>query len=246
METRKLKQSTASEPGEEIGNDGKEAERKSTIAVFLLMENRFMGDALARVLRRREDLNVVGRACPCETSAEVVAESGCEVVVLDFADRSWLEILGEKSKKGQRAMLPVVIGMDAEKETFLEAVRGGIRGYLLKDASAADVVSAVRSAVRGDAICPPQMCAALFQETIRIGRYGPEKKPRRKAGLTIRQQKLMTLVARGLTNKEISKELNLSEYTVRNHISRILKQLDAESRSEAVEVVREYGYEMRA
>jgi DNA-binding NarL/FixJ family response regulator len=56
----------------------------------------------------------------------------------------------------------------------------------------------------------------------------------------------MALVAQGLTNKEISKELNLSEFTVRNHISRILKQLDAESRSEAVEVVREYGYEMRA
>jgi len=51
-------------------------------------------------------------------------------------------------------------------------------------------------------------------------------------------------VARGMTNKEIAGELSLSEYTVKNHMARILKQLDAESRSEAVEVVRECGYEV--
>jgi DNA-binding NarL/FixJ family response regulator len=54
----------------------------------------------------------------------------------------------------------------------------------------------------------------------------------------------MKLVAKGLTNKEIAEELHLSEYTVKNHMSRILKQLDAENRSEAVETVRECGYEV--
>jgi DNA-binding NarL/FixJ family response regulator len=70
------------------------------------------------------------------------------------------------------------------------------------------------------------------------------KKPAGKMDLTLRQQKFMKLVAKGLTNKEIAEELHLSEYTVKNHMSRILKRLEAENRSEAVETVRECGYEM--
>jgi DNA-binding NarL/FixJ family response regulator len=63
-----------------------------------------------------------------------------------------------------------------------------------------------------------------------------------KPDLTLRQQQLVALVAKGLTNKEIASHLNLSQFTVRNHIHRILKQVDAESRSEAVETIRAFGY----
>src|SRR5437762_1413421 len=70
----------------------------------------------------------------------------------------------------------------------------------------------------------------------------PVKRSAPKPDLTIRQQQLMALVAKGLTNKEIASRLNLSEFTVRNHIHRVLKQLDAGSRSEAVEAIRAYGY----
>jgi DNA-binding NarL/FixJ family response regulator len=63
-----------------------------------------------------------------------------------------------------------------------------------------------------------------------------------KPDLTLRQQQLVTLVAKGLTNKEIASHLNLSEFTVRNHIHNILKQVDASSRSEAVETIRAHGY----
>ena len=243
MESKRLKQGTTQEIQEAVGVA--DVDRKPTIGIFLLLENRFMGDALVHVLRRREDLEVAGRGVPKETTAEAIAGSGCDVVVQDFADRMWLERLGEASKKCGRAIPTIAIGMDGATDLFLEAVRAGIRGYLLKDASACDVVSAVRSAVRGEAICPPQLCATLFQQVARMDHSKSRRGSKNKLDLTIRQQKLIELVAQGLTNKEISKELGLSEYTVRNHISRILRQLDAESRTEAVEVVREYGYEMR-
>jgi two-component system NarL family response regulator len=134
--------------------------------------------------------------------------------------------------------------MDAEGAPLLEAVRCGVAGYPLKDASAADVAAAVRAVARGEASCPPQVCTLLFQTVAQMERNRQVKKPTGKMGLTLRQQKLMKLVAKGLTNKEIAEELHLSEYTVKNHMSRILKQLDAENRSEAVETARECGYEM--
>jgi RNA polymerase sigma factor (sigma-70 family) len=88
------------------------------------------------------------------------------------------------------------------------------------------------------------MCATLFQTVAQMEQNRQVKKATDKMGLTLRQQKLMKLVAKGMTNKEIAEELHLSEYTVKNHMSRILKQLDAENRSEAAETARECGYAM--
>jgi len=82
---------------------------------------------------------------------------------------------------------------------------------------------------------------SLFQFVSREFRQRPEMADQRayiKLGLTYRQRQLMTLVARGLTNKEIAANLNLSEFTVKNHIHRIMKQIHAENRQEAVDVVR--------
>jgi DNA-binding NarL/FixJ family response regulator len=88
---------------------------------------------------------------------------------------------------------------------------------------------------------PPQLCSALFRfVALTAEAFITQRSP--KPDLTLRQQQLVSLVAKGLTNKEIAVHLNLSEFTVRNHIHRILKQVDAESRSQAVETIRSYGY----
>jgi len=113
---------------------------------------------------------------------------------------------------------------------------------LLQDASASDVVSAVRAVSRGEAVCPPQLCSVLFRFVAQTPREMPLRTTTSKPDLTLRQQQLVTLVAKGLTNKEIASHLNLSQFTVRNHIHRILKQVDAGSRSEAVETIRAHGY----
>ena len=214
------------------------------IRVFLIIENRLLRDVLARLLRRQGDVELSGDGGSGETNPYEVAKSGCDVALLDFLDPEWMSVVRKQSQEKGRAIKTIVIGMDAESAPFLEAVRCEVTGYLLKDASAADVGAAVRAVARGEVSCPPQMCTLLFQTVAQMERNKQVKKPAGKMGLTLRQQKLMRLVAKGLTNKEIAGELHLSEYTVKNHMSRILNQLDAESRSEAVEAVRQCGYEM--
>ena len=100
----------------------------------------------------------------------------------------------------------------------------------------------MRGVYRGEAICPPQLCSTLFRFVAQTPKELPLQGSTSKPDLTLRQQQLVTLVAKGLTNKEIASQLNLSEFTVRNHIHRILKQVDAESRSQAVETIRAHGY----
>jgi DNA-binding NarL/FixJ family response regulator len=247
MEEHKRKIRTGAEPPADRPAEGEENASVETVKrrVFLVMENRLLRDLLARLLRRERDLEVCGRSGPRDTTVEEVTKNGCDVVVLDFLEREWLAVGRGPSQGTREAIKTVAIGMDAESGKFLEAVRCGVSGYLLKDASAADVLAGVRAAVRGQASCPPQMCSMLFDTVAQIERNNCAKKLKGKAGLTLRQQKLMKLVAKGLTNKEIAEELHLSEFTVKNHMSRILKQLDAGNRSEAVEAVQECGYDVR-
>ncbi len=196
-----------------------------SIRVFLLIENRLL----------QADLNV-----------QQVLDSNCDVLVVASFQTNCLPASITLECIGQLSLKVVLIGMDCDEEEFLAAVRAGVTGYLLKDASASDVLNAVRSVFRGEAVCPPQLCSTLFRFVAQTAKEMPARDSALRPELTLRQQQLVSLVAKGLTNKEIASLLNLSEFTVRNHIHRILKQVDAESRSEAVDVIRASGFVLNA
>ncbi len=214
----------------------------SSIRVFLMMENRLLREALIRLLRKRSDLVIVGQDGPADATACQVLDAQFDVLLIDSFQTAWSAAKIAHETGGQSAFKAVLIGMEPDEELFMAAVRSGVMGYLLKDASAAELVAAVRAVYRGEAVCPPQLCSRLFRFVAHIIEETPVKRSAPRPDLTIRQQQLMVFVAKGLTNKEIASRLNLSEFTVRNHIHRILKQVDAGSRSEAVEAIRAYGY----
>jgi len=214
----------------------------SSIRTFLLIENRLMREALVRLFCKRSDLLVVGQSGHAEGTARHVLDSQCDVLVLDSLQTEWLPANTAFRSGGHASFRAVAIAMDSDEEQFLAAVRSGVTGYLLQDASASDVIAAVRAVFRGEAVCPPQLCFTLFSFVAKMASEMPLRNSTSKPGLTLRQQQLVSLVAKGLTNKEIASQLNLSEFTVRNHIHRILKQVDVGSRGEAVEAIRAHGY----
>ncbi len=131
--------------------------------------------------------------------------------------------------------------MDNDEESFLQAVRSGAVGILVREASALDVLAAVRAVARGEAVCPTQLTLCLFRYFAKQGQGVPYFRTRAELGLTRRQQELVSFVAKGWTNKEIASALHLSEQTVKNHMHRILRQVNAGDRYEAVEAVRSCG-----
>jgi len=219
-----------------------------SVRVFLLIENRLLGETLDRLFHKRPDFCLVGRCSAADTGTINVRSLQCDVLVLDHLRMaSLLDVVSDNGEPAAARPRIVLISMEENEEQFFTAVRSGISAYLLKDASADDVVAAVRAATRGEAVCPPRLCFALFQCMARIALETPVQNwGRPKAVLTIRQQQLITLVAKGLTNKEIATQLNLSEYTIRNHIHRIMKQVDVGSRGEAVQAIRGHGYAISA
>jgi len=214
----------------------------SRIRVFLLIENRLLRESLTRLFRNRPDLLVVGQGRQDEGVPRLLLDTQSEVLVTDVLVSPRLQASLAHRGGGEAALRVVLIGMELDDEQFLAAARSGATGYLLKDASASGVVAAVRAVFRGEAVCPPQLCSTLFRIVVQTAKDMPVQPSAPRPDLTLRQQQLVALVAEGLTNKEIAFRLNLSEFTVRNHIHRILKQVDATSRSEAVDAIRAYGY----
>jgi len=210
--------------------------------VSLLIENRLVRETLVRLFRKRSDVRVVGEGYSTEVIRAL--DSQCDIAVLD--DLQMVSLLSPRLFGREQATAAagiVLIGMEEDEQQFLKAVRAGVSGYLLNDASASDVVAAVRAVARGEAVCPPRLCLALFRSVARNARETPARaRQRTRQGLTIHQQQLISLVAKGLTNKEIASRMNLSEFTVKNHIHRIMKQVEAESRHGAVEAARASGY----
>ena len=213
----------------------------SPIRVSLLLENRLLRESLARILRKREDLVVSSRekaGCPSQQTLE----TACDVLILDFLDPEWLQ--QNVSSRGNKVTAPklLLIGMSDRFEQFLSAVDRGVSGYLLKDASIERIVEAVRLLSRGGAVCPPALCSSLFRYVCNITKGVTTNSGMARQPLTLRQQQLTALVAKGLTNKEIAERLNLSECTVKNHLYRIMKQVDARTRGEVVQTVLSSGY----
>jgi DNA-binding NarL/FixJ family response regulator len=209
------------------------------VQVFILAENRLLREALTRILNKKNDIRVVGASAFLPEIVQQIADAGPDVLLSDSAAVA-LSDLRLVSEVG--AVLPglkvVMIGMEADRELFLRAVGDGIVGYVLKDASAAEVAEAVRSVANGEAVCPPGLCLALFEQ---ISKPRVQSHPfviRRALGLTRREQQLVHMISRSLTNKEIASELNLSEQTVKNHVHRILRKLGAGDRLTAVELCR--------
>jgi len=233
------------------GTPGPEAEQMSasnitgaasSIRVFLLLENRLLRESLVRHFRNRSDLLVVGQSWQAEGTQRHVLDTQSQVLVTDSFLTAWLPANLALQNSGEATLRVVLIGMELDEEQFLAAARSGVTGYLLKDASASDLIAAVRAVFRGEAVCPPQLCSTLFRVVVQAARKMPAQPTTSRPDLTLRQQQLVNLVAKGLTNKEIASHLNLSEFTVRNHIHRILKEVHAGSRSEAVETIRAHGY----
>lgn len=215
------------------------------VKVFLVAESRLLRETLVRLFQKRAGLSIVGECRYSESGMEQIAASQCGVLLMDSPVTARHTSLVDEFCERAPQINVVLFGMDEDFECFLRAVRSGVRGYLLKEASSAEIIATVRGVAQGEAICPPRLCAPLFQfvsRELRQRSRRAELEAGSNYGLTYRQRQLVVLVAKGLTNKEIAANLNLSEFTVKNHIRRILRQVDAQTRYEAVDVIRASGY----
>lgn len=204
--------------------------------ILVIATNRFFRESLIRLFRSDKGFRVTGAA----DHSSVIGEEGPRVqpkiVVLrpDWNDRTFsaTRAIYETAPRAKILM----IGMEDDREMFLNAVRAGAEGYLLKDASSKQIVAAAHRLVRGVVVCPPHLERALFN-LIADRAILETTHPENTFELTPREHQLTSLLARGLANKEIAGRLNLSVQTVKNHVHSILQKTQSKNRAMLAQMV---------
>jgi NarL family two-component system response regulator LiaR len=152
-----------------------------------------------------------------------------DVILMDLVmpGKDGVAAISEIKVADPHARILVLTSFSEHKKAF-EAVKAGAQGYLLKDSSSDEVIQAIRDVYRGELSLQPSVALGVIQELSRSTNLPPVEQP-----LTNREVEVLQLVAQGLSNQEIGGRLNISESTVRSHVSNILDKLHLANRTQA-------------
>ncbi|MEU8880228.1 response regulator transcription factor [Streptomyces hydrogenans] len=220
------------------------------VRVVLADDQPLARTALRMVIAETDDLLVAGEASDGAEAVRLVEETGADVVVMDLRmpGVDGIEATRRITSGDTGARVVVLTTFDADEDVF-GALDAGASGFLVKDMSVADILAAVRVVASGDALIAPGVTGRLikqFTRRPREGRDGPGASPSPAAlrlveRTTEREQEVLTLVGRGLSNTEIAEGLHISLATVKTYVTRLLAKLDARDRVQLVILAYEAG-----
>jgi two-component system NarL family response regulator len=211
--------------------------RPDPIRVLIVDDHALFRRGLQMVLAEESDIEVVGEASDGAEAVEKAGQALPDVVLMDIRmpRRSGIEAC-RAMKELSPSVKIVMLTISDEEEDLFEAIRAGASGYLLKDIPYDEVSDVVRAVHGGQSLINPSMAAKLLAEFAALASRG-ESEPAEQVPaprLTEREIEVLKLVARGMNNRDIAKELFISENTVKNHVRNILEKLQIHSRMEAV------------
>jgi len=205
----------------------------SKIRVLLIEDNRLLREGIAKMLSAEEDLKVTSSSGSDE-AIEKVKKSPPHVVLLDMGlrDQNTLAIVGTLKENFPETHVIVMDLLPAHSEV-VEFVKAGVAGFILKDATLRDFLQTIRSVAQGAKILPPPMTGSLFSQIVEYAlQNGKVDVVMSAVKMTSREQDVITNIAAGKSNKEISSELNIAVYTVKSHVHNILEKLALHTRLE--------------
>lgn len=185
-------------------------------------------EGVAHTLDSEEDLEIVGQAKSGKEAVRLVTELLPDILLLDIAmpDQD-----GISTAKKISSAFPVVriimLTASEDEDDLLNALKAGARGYVVKGVHAKELASVVRAVVDGETYISPTMAAALLIELTK------PQEPNPLSDLTVREKEILSLVAEGLTNREIGLKIHLAEKTIKHYMTNILQKLHVRSRVEA-------------
>ncbi len=203
------------------------------IRVMIADDQTVVRQGIRSLLTAEPDLTVVGEAEDGESAVRRARELRPDVVVMDLAMPG---LDGMEATRAIKAALPqtqvVALTVHESDEYFFRVLQAGALGYVLKRAAASELLSAVRTVARGEVFLFPAVAKKLLADYLTRA----QSKDARDlyAGLTAREHEILTLIAEGLTNREIADRLTLSLSTVQTHYTHILEKLDLHNRAELI------------
>ena len=201
--------------------------------VLVVDDQELFRRGLTMLLAAEDGIEVVGEAGDGIEGVALATSTAPDVVLLDvrMPKRSGIEACQEIKEAVPAAKIIMLTSSDEEADLY-EAVKSGASGYLLKDSSIDEVAQAIRVVADGQSLISPSMAVKLIDEFKQMSR--PDRSAVPGLRLTERELEVLRLVAKGMNNREIAKQLFISENTVKNHVRNLLEKLQLHSRMEAV------------
>ncbi len=212
-----------------------------SIRVLIADDETLVRQSLAQLLNAEPDIEVVGVAADGEQVLRLCRQHLPDVVLMDLKMPRMDGIEATKRIKQEMPSVEVCILTIYDDDLLLfDALRAGAKGYVLKDATPQQVAEAIRIVASGGGILSPSLVPKVLAE---FQRFSETKAELRKlfSELTPRERDILRLLAQGKSNREIAQTLYLTEKTVRNYVSNILRKLEVNSRTEAALLAAKHG-----
>ena len=207
--------------------------------VIICDDQAIVRDGLELLLNLERDIEVVGLAQDGAEAVELVAQHQPDLILMDLKMPGMNGIEATRQIRTHYPEVKVlVLTTYDDDEWVFDAIRAGAAGYLLKDTPRAEVIKAVRGTVAGQSFVDPQVTGKLLQQ---VASQQEHPATHITDKLTEREEDVLRLLAKGLTNADIAARLYLSEGTVRNHISAILAKLGVSDRTQAAVIAIQHG-----
>jgi len=205
------------------------------IRVLVVDDHALFRRGLQMVLEQEPDIEVVGEASDGTEAVETAAETLPDIVLMDvrMPRRGGIDACTAIHDVAPSTKIIMLTISDEEADLY-DAIKAGAMGYLLKEISIEEVASAIRAVHGGQSLISPSMASKLLTEFAAMVKKTDERQQVPAPRLTDREMEVLKLVAKGLNNRDIAKQLFISENTVKNHIRNILEKLQLHSRMEAV------------
>jgi DNA-binding NarL/FixJ family response regulator len=195
-------------------------------------DNRLLREGLTAMIGGQPDLKVVAAYGDCAKALQNISISTPNILLLDLGLRNQNSLQVVKTVKKNFPNTGVII-MDLIplESDVLDFVKAGVSGFILKDATTDDFIKTIRSVANGDKVLPNHLTESLFSQIVQFAINNSKTSTIiESVRMTKRERQVISLVADGLTNKEIAQNLHLSTYTVKSHIHNILEKLALHTR----------------
>jgi DNA-binding NarL/FixJ family response regulator len=210
-----------------------------TIQVLVVDDQSMVRAGFRMLLAGEEDIEVIAEASNGLEAVDKAARLHPTVILMDIRmpELDGLQATRRILAADSASRILILTTFDLDEYVF-EALRAGASGFVLKDDSPEQLIAAIRTVAAGDALLSPTITKRVIQKFANVSRPAP---PKELNDLSDREREVFRLMARGLSNVEIGKELYISETTVKTHVTHILQKLDLRDRVQAVVLAHQTG-----
>jgi DNA-binding NarL/FixJ family response regulator len=213
-----------------------------SVRVLIVDDQALVRAGFKMILDAEPQIDVIGEAADGREGLEAARSLRPDVVLMDIRmpELDGLEATRRLTENGDAPRVLILTTFDLDEYVY-EALRAGASGFLLKDTPPEQLVQAIHVVAEGEALLAPSITKRLIEEFVRTGGNLPAEPPPGVKDLTSRELEVLRLIARGMSNAEIAKELFVSETTVKTHVARVLMKLGLRDRVQAVVLAYESG-----